>query len=96
MRSQARINPRTQMADLSVTFDSGPTFTFGKLDISGTKRYPQKIIENVNPIHEGEIYDIARVNELQRQVQNTPYYAASQSTRATTSRNLSRRRCISR
>ncbi|WP_442859558.1 autotransporter assembly complex protein TamA [Burkholderia sp. 8Y] len=75
-RSQARINPRTQMADLWVTFDSGPTFTFGKLDISGTKRYPQKIIENVNPIREGDIYDIARVNELQRQVQNTPYYAS--------------------
>ena len=76
VRSQARINPRTHIADLSVTFDSGPTFTFGKLDISGTKRYPQKIIENVNPINEGDIYDIARVNELQRQVQNTPYYAS--------------------
>lgn len=76
VRSQARINPRTQIADLSVTFDSGPTFTFGKLDISGTKRYPQKIIENVNPINEGDIYDITRVNELQRQVQNTPYYAS--------------------
>ncbi len=76
VRSQARINPRTHIADLSVTFDSGPTFTFGKLDISGTKRYPQKIIENVNPINEGEIYDVARVNELQRQVQNTPYYAS--------------------
>ncbi|GGD56503.1 autotransporter assembly complex protein TamA [Caballeronia grimmiae] len=76
VRSQARINPRTHIADLSVTFDSGPTFTFGKLDISGTKRYPQKIIENVNPINEGDIYDITRVNELQRQVQNTPYYAS--------------------
>nr|WP_087127929.1 autotransporter assembly complex family protein [Caballeronia concitans] len=76
VRSQARVNPRTHIADLSVTFDSGPTFTFGKLDISGTKRYPQKIIENVNPINEGEIYDVARVNELQRQVQNTPYYAS--------------------
>ncbi|MFM0134742.1 autotransporter assembly complex protein TamA [Caballeronia grimmiae] len=76
VRSQARINPRTHIADLSVTFDSGPTFTFGKLDISGTKRYPQKIIEHVNPINEGDIYDIARVTELQRQVQNTPYYAS--------------------
>ena len=76
VRSQARVNPRTHIADLSVTFDSGPTFTFGRLDISGTKRYPQRIIENVNPIHEGDIYDIARVNELQRQVQNTPYYAS--------------------
>jgi translocation and assembly module TamA len=76
VRSQARINPRAHLADLSVTFDSGPTFTFGKLDISGTKRYPEKIIDNVNPIHPGEIYDVSRVNELQRQVQNTPYYAS--------------------
>ncbi len=75
-RSQARVNPRTHIADLSVTFDSGPTFTFGNLDISGVRRYPEKIIHNVNPIHPGDIYDVARVNELQRQLQNTPYYAS--------------------
>ncbi len=76
MRSQARINPRTHMADLSVTFDSGPTFTLGKLDVSGTKRYPAWIIDHVNLIQPGEIYDVARLNELQRQIQNTPYYAS--------------------
>jgi translocation and assembly module TamA len=75
-RSQARVNPRTHSADLSVTFDSGPTFTFGQLDISGVDRYPEEIIRNVDPIHPGDIYDIARVNELQRQLQNTPYYAS--------------------
>ncbi|KNH10091.1 Outer membrane protein [Candidatus Burkholderia brachyanthoides] len=75
-RSQARINPRTHIADLSVTFDSGPTFTLGKLDVSGTKRYPAWIIDHVNPIQPGEVYDVARINELQRQVQNTPYYAS--------------------
>ena len=76
-RSQARVNPRTHIADLSVTFDSGPTFTFGDLDVSGVRRYPaEAIIHNVNPIHPGDIYDIARVNELQRQSQNTPYYAS--------------------
>jgi translocation and assembly module TamA len=75
-RSQARVNPRTHIADLSVTFDSGPTFTFGDLDVSGVRRYPERIIRNVNPIHPGDIYDIARVNELQRQLQNTPYYAS--------------------
>ncbi|SAL38109.1 OMP85 family outer membrane protein [Caballeronia choica] len=75
-RSQARVNPRTHIADLSVTFDSGPTFTFGDLDVSGVRRYPEAIIHNVNPIHPGDIYDIARVNELQRQLQNTPYYAS--------------------
>ncbi|KMY85384.1 Outer membrane protein assembly factor YaeT precursor [Candidatus Paraburkholderia calva] len=75
-RSQARINPRTHIADLSVTFDSGPTFTLGKLDVSGTKRYPAWIIDHVNPIQPGEVYDVARINELQRQVQNMPYYAS--------------------
>jgi translocation and assembly module TamA len=75
-QSKARVNPRTHIVDLSVSFDSGPTFTFGPLDISGVQRYPEYIINNVNPIHVGDIYDIARVNELQRQLQNTPYYAS--------------------
>jgi len=74
--SEARIDPRTHDAKLSVTYDSGPTFTLGKLDISGTRRYPAGIIDNVNPIYEGEIYSIERVTELQRQLQNTPYYAS--------------------
>ncbi|GJH14656.1 outer membrane protein assembly factor [Caballeronia sp. EK] len=76
VRSQARINPRAHLADLSVTFDSGPTFTLGKLDVSGPKRYPAWIVDHVNPIQDGEIYDVARINELQRQIQNTPYYAS--------------------
>jgi translocation and assembly module TamA len=75
-QSKARVNPRTHIADLSVTFDSGPTFTFGKLDVSGARRYPEYIIGNVDSIHVGDIYDISRVNELQRQLQNTPYYAS--------------------
>ena len=48
----------------------------GKLDVSGTRRYPEQIVDNVNPISVGEIYDVARINELQRQLQNTPYYAS--------------------
>lgn len=75
-QSQARIDPRTHEAKLTVTFDSGPTFTMGKLDVSGTRRYPEQIVENVNPIPVGAIYDVQRVAELQRQLQNTPYYAS--------------------
>jgi translocation and assembly module TamA len=75
-QSQARIDPRTHEAKLSVSFDSGPTFTMGKLEVSGTQRYPQQIVENVNPISIGAIYDVQRVAELQRQLQNTPYYAS--------------------
>ncbi len=74
--SEARIDPRTHEAKLSVTFDSGPTFTMGKLEVSGTRRYPEQIVDNVNPISVGAIYDVQRVAELQRQLQNTPYYAS--------------------
>ncbi|MFB9126647.1 outer membrane protein assembly factor [Paraburkholderia dipogonis] len=74
--SEARVDPRTHEAKLSVTYDSGPTFTMGKLDVSGTRRYPEQIVDNVNPISVGEIYDVQRITELQRQLQNTPYYAS--------------------
>nr|WP_243849644.1 autotransporter assembly complex family protein [Paraburkholderia rhizosphaerae] len=74
--SEARIDPQTHDARLTVTYDSGPTFTLGNLDISGTRRYPERIIHNVNPISPGDVYDVQRVTELQRQLQNTPYFAS--------------------
>jgi translocation and assembly module TamA len=76
VQSEARIDPLTHDAQLSVTYDSGPTFTLGKIDVSGPQRYPGYIIDNVNPLTPGEVYDLNRVAELQRQVQNTPYYAS--------------------
>ena len=76
VRSQARIDPHTRQAALSVAFDSGPTFTLGPLDVSGVRRYPGRIVTNVNPLSVGEIYDAERIAELQRQLQNTPYYAS--------------------
>ncbi|GLU35427.1 autotransporter assembly complex protein TamA [Trinickia caryophylli] len=75
-RSEARIDPRKRTAALSVTFASGPTFTLGPLDISGVRRYPREIVTNVNPLSVGEFYDSNRIAELQRQMQNTPYYAS--------------------
>ncbi|AOJ10967.1 autotransporter assembly complex protein TamA [Burkholderia mayonis] len=74
--SEARVDPRTREARLAVTFASGPTFTIGELDVSGVRRYPEKIVRNVNPLSAGEIYDAKRIAELQRQLQNTPYYAS--------------------
>ncbi|WP_027799715.1 autotransporter assembly complex protein TamA [Paraburkholderia dilworthii] len=74
--SEARVDPRTHEATLSVAYESGPTFTMGKLDVSGPRRYPEQIVDNVNPISVGDIYDVQRIAELQRQLQNTPYYAS--------------------
>nr|WP_245983122.1 autotransporter assembly complex family protein [Trinickia fusca] len=76
VHSEARIDPRKRQAVLSVAFDSGPTFTLGPLDVSGVRRYPGEIATNVNPLGVGEVYSAERIAELQRQLQNTPYYAS--------------------
>lgn len=73
--SEARIYPDLQQADLAVMYDSGPLFTLGPLHISGTKRYPESIIRNVNPLHIGEEYSAERLLELQREIQRTPYFS---------------------
>lgn len=73
--SQASVDPDDQQADLNVHYDSGPRFTLGPLQISGLKRYPKSIIHNVNPLNEGEEYDVNRLLSLQRQIQNTPYFS---------------------
>ncbi|RKP56689.1 autotransporter assembly complex protein TamA [Pararobbsia silviterrae] len=74
--SEARINPATHKASLQVNFESGPTFTLGALSIDGTRRYPDWIITNINPLNVGEIYSAERVQELQKQLQATPYFAS--------------------
>ena len=74
VRSEARIEADNSDAQLSVEYDSGPSFTLGGLKITGTKRYPNTIIQNVNPLSLGENYDLDRLLYLQRQIQNTGYF----------------------
>ncbi|MGB7480249.1 MAG: autotransporter assembly complex family protein, partial [Burkholderiaceae bacterium] len=73
--SEARIDADASEAELAVTYDSGPAFTLGALEITGTRRYPAAIIENVNPLAPGEEYSVERLLELQRQIQNTSYFS---------------------
>lgn len=74
-QSQAEVDQDERRADLKVHYDSGPAFTLGPLQITGTRRYPESIIRNVNPLNEGEPYDVDRLLSLQRQIQNTPYFS---------------------
>jgi len=73
--SRARIEPDKQAADLSAKYDSGPAYVLGSLEIEGTRRYPAQIIRNVNPLNVGEPYRVERLLELQRAVQNQPYFS---------------------
>jgi len=75
--SEARIDPVSNSAQLSVTFDSGPAFTFGDLHIEGLKRYPSRMITDLNPIRPGEPYSQEKLNELQARVQDTGYFRSA-------------------
>lgn len=75
VHSEARIDADASRAELAVEYDSGPAYTLGALDISGTRRYPAEIIEHVNPLVAGEEYSVDRLLELQRQIQATPYFS---------------------
>lgn len=74
VHSEAKIEADNSEAQLSVQYDSGPSFTLGALQIAGTKRYPNTIIQNINPLSVGENYDLDRLLYLQRQIQNTGYF----------------------
>jgi translocation and assembly module TamA len=73
--SQARIEPDELRADLSAHYASGPAYLLGPLYVSGTRRYPEQIIHNVNPLSVGEPYRVERLLELQRAIQNQPYFS---------------------
>ncbi len=73
--SRAVVDADSDTASLAATYESGPPFTLGPLVISGTRRYPEQIIRNVNPLSVGEPFDADRLQELQRQIQATPYFS---------------------
>jgi translocation and assembly module TamA len=75
--SEARIDPGSARATLSVTVNSGPAFTFGELQIDGLKRYPRRMVDDLNPIQPGEPYSQEKLNELQARVQDTGYFRSA-------------------
>ncbi|TCV89058.1 autotransporter assembly complex protein TamA [Sulfurirhabdus autotrophica] len=75
--SLSTVNPEAKSAELQVTLNSGPAFTFGKLEIKGLQRYPASIIERMNPVKPGEPYSQAKLLGLQSRIQDSPYFASA-------------------
>ena len=73
--SRADIHAEREAAELFATYDSGPAFMLGPLTVTGTRRYPERIVANVNPLQPGEPYDVDRLLELQRAILRTPYFS---------------------
>ena len=76
--SQALVDPKTRGASLSVELDSGTPFRFGPLRVSGNRRYPDGVIENLSPVRAGETYDRDKLLLYQRRLLETGYFASVQ------------------
>ncbi|HEY0561835.1 MAG TPA: BamA/TamA family outer membrane protein [Methylophilus sp.] len=69
--SQARVDPATQQADITLTIDSGQSVRFGELRIHGLQHYPQSLVHNINPIKAGDVYSQSALLNLQNTLQET-------------------------
>jgi translocation and assembly module TamA len=78
--SEARVDPERHSATLRVELDSGPPFRFGDAVVSGTRRYPASIVENLYPILPGDEYDASRLAVFQRRLIESGYFATAQIT----------------
>lgn len=77
MHSEARIDPQKNSAVLSVEIDSGPAFTFGKLEIHGLERYTRDMVDRLNPIEPGDAYSQDKLNELQARLEDSGYFRSA-------------------
>lgn len=74
--SGAAVDADDASARLHLTIDSGPAVTLGPIHLTADSntRYERKLIERFNDIRPGDRYDAARLLELQRRLQNSPYF----------------------
>ncbi len=72
--SQARIDPATQTADLSLNIDSGPAFYYGSPQISGQQRYPASIIRKLNPLKPGQPVRQQDLLDFQQALEESGYF----------------------
>lgn len=75
VRSRAEVDAESATARLTLTLDSGPPFTFGDVSIQGLKRYSESLVRRVVNLRHGEPYSRDRLEELQRLIQNGPWFA---------------------
>lgn len=73
--SDARIDPATLRATLSVTIDSGPVIRFGALQVFGLAKFDEARVRNLWTFPEDSAFDRERLERFQRRLALLPYFA---------------------
>jgi translocation and assembly module TamA len=77
VESRARIDPAARTAALEVVVDSGPTVTVGPAQITGLQRYAPRLVQNLNPIAPGSVYDEEELVKYQRRLLQSGHFASA-------------------
>ena len=72
--SRAEIDADVHKADLSVSYDSGPEYRFGRLQLSGLKRYDAQGLRNIARLPEGGVYEEAALLDTQQRLASSGYF----------------------
>lgn len=72
--SRATVNADTLQADLRVTYDPGPAYRFGELDLRGIERYDAEGIRNIARIPTGRDYSETALLDAQQRLVNSGYF----------------------
>jgi translocation and assembly module TamA len=73
--SEARIDPATHTADLTLSIDSGPAFFYGAPQLSGNQRYPASVALNLNPAKRGQPVRQQDLLDYQTALESSGYFA---------------------
>jgi len=74
--SRATVDAESAKANLKVVLDSGPPFTFGDVQIEGLSEYSEALVRRMVDLRRDERYSRERLVELQRAIQNGPWFAS--------------------
>ena len=74
--SQAVVDAESARVTLKLVLDSGPRYTFGDVGILGIKNYSEAIVRRSVDLKRGERYSAKRLQDLQRTVQDGPWFSS--------------------
>jgi translocation and assembly module TamA len=74
--SRGEVDAEAARAHLKLVLNSGPRFTVGDVVIQGLQHYPEAVVRRLVDLKHGERYSNERLTELQRMVQNGPWFSS--------------------
>ena len=74
--SAAKVDADASTASLQLVIDSGPPFTLGDVVVQGLEEYPEAVVRRVVRLKPGDRFDSDRLTELQRAIQNGPWFSS--------------------